>query len=191
MKILISAFTPFNQEKDNVSLMVLDKLPILDDIIIKKVIVDTIQNVCFKQLKEAYTTFKPDYIIMLGQSGSAKMITLERVALNLDDFRIKDNGLNQPIDQLIINNGPTAYFQTLPLKKIYHELTNNDLEACISNSAGTFVCNHLFYQCLHDLNNSKIKAGFIHLPKTNNLDIELTCLALIKTIQLLGKEQSQ
>ena len=93
-------------------------------------------------------------------------ITPERIAINIDDARIPDNIGNSPIDEIIRKDGENAYFSTLPIKAIVDELNKNNLPSAISNTAGTFVCNHIMYESLY-LTSKKypnIKAGFIHIP---------------------------
>jgi pyroglutamyl-peptidase len=94
------------------------------------------------------------------------MITPERVAINVDDARIEDNEGNRPIEQTIVPDGPAAYFSTLPIQGMVEAMLERGIPASISNTAGTFVCNHLMYFVLHYLaqNQQNLPAGFIHLP---------------------------
>ena len=90
---------------------------------------------------------------------------MERVAINCDDFRIPDNGGNQPEDEPVVSDGPSAYFATLPIKNIVNALHQNGIPAKVSNTAGTFVCNHLMYGvCHYAAQKGNIKAGFMHIP---------------------------
>ena len=111
-------------------------------------------------------TFSPSIVILVGQAGGAKNIRVERVAINIDDAPIKDNSGKQPEDKFIKEDGENAYFATLPLKKIVNALMDDGIPAVVSNSAGTYVCNHLMYDLLYTLNkkNINIPAGFIHVP---------------------------
>jgi pyroglutamyl-peptidase len=108
----------------------------------------------------------PDVVIMLGEAGGRHRIMPERVAVNVDDFRISDNAGNQPSDEPIVEGGPAAYFSTLPNRAIVNRLIEKRIPAAISNSAGTFLCNRVFYSVMHliDRESLRTRAGFIHLP---------------------------
>ena len=110
-------------------------------------------------------------MLCLGQAGGRANIGLERVAINVDDARIPDNAGRQPIDEPVVMGGPAAYFSSLPLKACVQALGDAGLPAEVSNSAGTFVCNHVFYSLMHALAErgddpacSAVRAGFVHLP---------------------------
>ncbi len=109
----------------------------------------------------AIEAHKPDVVLTVGLAAGRSAITPERVAINIDDFRIADNKGNQPIDVQIVSDGPDAYFSTLPIKAITQRVQERGIPCQVSNSAGTFVCNHLFYGVQHYLRNSHIKHGFI------------------------------
>jgi len=108
----------------------------------------------------------PDVVIAVGQAGGRPDISVERVAINVDDASILDNGGQQPVDMAIAADGPAAYFSTLPIKAIVHALRARGLVAGVSQTAGTFVCNHVFYGLMHHVaaQPQPIKAGFIHVP---------------------------
>jgi pyroglutamyl-peptidase len=108
----------------------------------------------------------PDVVIAVGQAGGRPDISVERVAINVDDASILDNGGQQPVDTVIAADGPAAYFSTLPIKAIVHALRERGLVAGVSQTAGTFVCNHVFYGLMHHAAGQAqpIKAGFIHVP---------------------------
>lgn len=105
-------------------------------------------------------------IICIGQAGGRPDITIERVAINVDDARIADNEGNQPVDVPVVEEGPAAYWSTLPMKAIVKRLQEEGIPASVSQTAGTFVCNHIFYGLMHELeqHDQKIKGGFIHIP---------------------------
>ena len=117
-----------------------------------------------RELCQLIDLHSPDVVISLGQAEGRREISFERVALNLDDARIADNDGNIPADQAIVNDGPDAYFATLPAKELVAAVRKGGVAANLSLSAGSFVCNHTFYSALHHLRNRKISAGFIHLP---------------------------
>ncbi len=116
-------------------------------------------------LRAALGETQPDVVIAVGQAGGRHDITVERVAINIDDAPIADNHGIQLVDQPVAADGPAAYFATLPIKAIVHALREGGLPASVSQTAGTFVCNHLFYGLMHALRTRPaIRAGFIHIP---------------------------
>ena len=108
----------------------------------------------------------PALVVCLGLAGNRAAITPERVAINVDDARIPDNAGLQPVDRPVIRGGPAAYWSTLPVKAIVAELRRQGLPAEVSQSAGTFVCNHVFYGLMHELavRRPGVRGGFIHIP---------------------------
>lgn len=108
----------------------------------------------------------PALVLAVGQAGGRLEITPERVAINVDDYRIPDNGGFQPVDEPIVAGGPAAYWSTLPIKAMVVAMRGAGIPASVSNSAGTFVCNHLFYGLMHQLAKAggKIRGGFVHIP---------------------------
>jgi pyroglutamyl-peptidase len=115
---------------------------------------------------EAIERHRPSIVISLGQAGGRSRIGVERVAINVDDARIPDNAGAQPVDELIAANGPPAYFATIPVKAMARAIRAAGIPAEVSNSAGTYVCNHVMYGVLHFLaaSGNKARAGFIHVP---------------------------
>jgi pyroglutamyl-peptidase len=118
-------------------------------------------------LVEAFDGVRPDVAVMLGIAERRDHITPERVAINVDDYRIEDNAGNAPADEPVVPGAPAAYFSTLPLKRIVAALTAEGIPAEVSNSAGTFICNHVSYALLHHVERTgaPCRAGFIHLPQ--------------------------
>lgn len=165
-KLLLTAFTPFDGEKINPALeavkLVKDRI---GNLLIVKLEVPTVFGKSIDTVREAIEREKPDFVLSIGQAGGRAEITPERVAINLDDARIPDNEGNQPIDELIFPDGENAYFSTLPVKAMVEAIRREGLPSSLSNSAGTYVCNHLMYGVLYYLDKSPgIKAGFIHVP---------------------------
>jgi pyroglutamyl-peptidase len=107
---------------------------------------------------------RPDVAIAVGQAGGRPEISVERIAINVDDARILDNAGQQPVDLPIVADGPAAYFTTLPIKAMVAAMRAHGLKAGVSQTAGTFVCNHVFYALMHHVRQAPIKAGFIHVP---------------------------
>ena len=167
MKILITCFDPFGKDELNASKEVLDALDVSKfNATIIKLEIPTIRYKSLEMIIKAIEKEHPDVVISLGQAGGREGITIERVGINVDDFRIKDNGGNMPIDEPIYCDGPVAYFSTLPIREMVNNLIQNNIKASISNSAGTFVCNHVLYGTRYYLehNYPDIKSGFIHVP---------------------------
>lgn len=167
MKILITCFDPFGKDELNASKEVLDALDVSKfNATIIKLEIPTIRYKSLEMIIKAIEKEHPDVVISLGQAGGREGITIERVGINVDDFRIKDNGGNMPIDEPIYYDGPVAYFSTLPIREMVNNLIQNNIKASISNSAGTFVCNHVLYGTRYYLehNYPDIKSGFIHVP---------------------------
>jgi pyroglutamyl-peptidase len=106
----------------------------------------------------------PDVAIAVGQAGGRPEISIERIAINVDDARFLDNAGQQPIDLPIVAGGPAAYFTTLPIKAMAAAIREQGIKAGVSQTAGTFVCNHVFYALMHHLRGRPVKAGFIHVP---------------------------
>ena len=167
MKVLITGFDKFGGESINPSSLCVNSLPdVIDNIEIKKITLPTIFKDSSQVLEENIKSFSPNIVICVGQAGGRSKITPERIAINIDDARIPDNTGNSPIDEAIRKDGENAYFSTLPIKAIVDELNKNNIPSAISNTAGTFVCNHIMYEALY-LSSKKypnIKAGFIHIP---------------------------
>ena len=167
-KVLLTAFEPFDGETLNPSLEVVREIAkkAIDyaEVRTLELPVDRFRaiDIALAQLD----TEQPDVVIMLGEGGRRFRVTPERVAINIDDFRIADNIGNQPIGEPIIDGAPVGYFSTLPVYDIVKRLRVASIPAAISNSAGTYLCNRLFYCVMHHLSvqDRKIPAGFIHLP---------------------------
>lgn len=167
MKLLLTAFTPFGGEKINPALeavkLVKDKI---GNIEIVKLEVPTVFGKSIKIVTEAIEKEVPDFVICVGQAGGRESITPERVAINIDDARIPDNEGNQPVDQPIFLDGKPAYFSNLPVKTMVEEIKKEGLPSKLSNTAGTYVCNHLMYGVLYTLDKKypEARGGFIHVP---------------------------
>lgn len=175
-KICISAFDSFGSNEINSTQQILENLPdTIGDFQIIKVLLPTVRYESFDLLIPYLD--EVDAVISLGMANNRTKISLERVAINVDDFRIADNKGNQPIDEIIIENGPTAYFSNLPLRKIEQKLNEKHIPTEISNSAGTFVCNHLMYQVAHHVHNS-LTFGFIHCPPLHVMSKETMTSAI-------------
>lgn len=167
MKVLVTGFEPFGGEKINPALegIKMLKSEILGAEIVKLEL-PTVFKKSRKILEKALEKERPNIVICVGQAGGRDRISIERVAINVDDAGIPDNEGNQPIDETIFEDGQGAYFSSLPIKSIVNNLKENKIPAEISNSAGTYVCNHIMYSLLYNINKKypNIRGGFIHIP---------------------------
>lgn len=167
MKILVTGFDPFGGEKVNPALEAVKLLP--KEIHGAEVYWAEIPTVFYQSaevLEAEINRYHPDAVLCIGQAGGRASLTPERVAINQDDARIPDNQGNQPIDEPIRMDGEVAYFSTLPIKAMVQAIKEEGLPATVSNTAGTFVCNHLMYQALYlaDKKFPDMRAGFMHIP---------------------------
>jgi pyroglutamyl-peptidase len=116
-------------------------------------------------LRGAIVELDPALVLCIGQAGGRAQLSLERVAINLDDARIPDNAGASPVDEPVVADGPAAYFATLPVKAMLCALRDAGIPAEISQTAGTYVCNHAFYGLMHALRDRPAtRGGFIHIP---------------------------
>jgi len=167
MKLLITGFDPFGNEKINPAWEAVKLLPSqIEGVEVIKLQIPTVFNKSIEILLEGIKEHKPDVVICIGQAGGRFDISIERVAINIDDARIMDNEGNQPIDEAIYSDGESAYFTNLPIKAMVEEIKKVKIPASISNTAGTFVCNHIMYGLLYHINKFSVakKGGFIHVP---------------------------
>jgi len=190
MKILLTAFEPFGGLKTNSALLTMNQLNIKNDNLkIVKQIVPTVFSRAFPTIEKLLDKEKVDYCICLGQAGGREAISIERVAINYVDARIPDNDGNKIIDSKINENGENAYFSSLPLNKIVNALNEEKIVSKISNTAGTYVCNFLFYNLMEYLKAyPETKGGFIHLPfaKEQNQDkFSLPLNQLVKGVETI------
>ena len=169
MKLLLTAFDPFggavvNPAQEAIKL-VGDKVAGFEII---KLVVPTVFGKSIAAVTTAMDTFGPDVVLCIGQAGGRYGLTPERVAINLDDARIPDNEGQQPIDMPIFPDGAPAYFSSLPIKAMVARIRESGLPASVSNTAGTFVCNHLMYGVLYHIDKHcpGVRGGFLHVPFT-------------------------
>jgi pyroglutamyl-peptidase len=120
------------------------------------------------RLRELLLGHRPALVVCTGQAGGRVAVSLERVAINVNDARIPDNAGAQPVDTPVIEGTPAAYFTTLPIKAMLAAMLDAGIAAEVSQTAGTFVCNHVFYGLMHELATrpelAGTRGGFIHVP---------------------------
>jgi pyroglutamyl-peptidase len=168
MKILITGFEPFGESSINPSQMLVESLSDdgYDNHVLIKATLPVDQANAPGKLKMLINQHQPEAILAFGLAMGRPTICLERVALNLQDFRIPDNQGVTITDQPIHPNGPAAYFSTLPIRRMSASLSEGGLPATISLTAGAYLCNLIFYEMMHTLalRQASTLAGFIHLP---------------------------
>ena len=167
MKALVTGFEPFGGDRVNPSLEALRRLPArLGTLDIEIRALPVVYGQALPALYEAIAATKPDIVLCAGLAGGRPALSLERVAINIDDARIPDNLGRQPIDAAVVAGGPAAYFSTLPIKALAHDMRGAGVAAAVSNTAGTFVCNHILY-ALMDIagrHPTPLRGGFLHVP---------------------------
>lgn len=167
MKILVTGFDPFGGETVNPAY---EAIKLLDDTIagaaIVKAEIPTVFHKSAELVIDKIKSENPDVILCIGQAGGRTGVTPERVAINIDDARIPDNEQNQPVDEKIQADGPDAYFSSLPVKAMVEKMTEAQVPSSVSNSAGTFVCNHIMYRVLYAIDKEfpEKTGGFVHVP---------------------------
>ena len=167
MKALVTGFEPFGGDRVNPSFEALQRLPSrLGALDIATRALPVVYGAALPALRAAIAETAPDLVLAVGLAGGRGELSLERVAINVDDARIPDNAGNQPIDHPVVAGGPAAYFATLPIKAAVAALRAAGLPAAVSNSAGTFLCNHVFYGLMHEAATAdrRLRGGFLHVP---------------------------
>lgn len=167
-RALLTGFEPFdgaavNPSWEAVTLTVADPLPGIE---LTAVQLSCVFGTSRDELRAAVARTDPDLVLCVGQAGGRPGISVERVAINVDDARIPDNAGRQPVDEPIVAGGPAAYFATLPVKACVAAVREAGLPASVSQTAGTFVCNHVFYGLAHLIATERpaLRGGFVHVP---------------------------
>ena len=168
-KVLISGFEPFGGSDLNSSQLVLEAISkeSLSGLELSAVILPVEFDKAARVLLSKVNDFNPEIIISFGQAEGRKAITPEKIAINLDSARIPDNAGELRVNKVIVEAGADGYFSTLPIEKMVKAVKECGLESEISLSAGAFLCNHIFYHLQHQLLESGVKSGFVHLPLVN------------------------
>ena len=167
MKALVTGFDAFGGDKVNPSSLAVRRLKRkIGGLTIHTVELPTSYARSPIVLRAAIHEVQPDIVLGVGQAGGRSELCLERVAINVQDARIKDNDGKQPIDRPVVRDGPAAYLSTLPIKACVAEMRKAGLPASVSNSAGTFVCNHVFYAVMDmsEAHSMAFRGGFLHIP---------------------------
>ena len=167
-RILVTGFGPFGGELVNPALEAVRQLEgrILAGHLVVTRGLPVVRGECIETLLQAIREVDPVLVVAIGQAGGRMELTPERVAINVDDFRIPDNAGNQPLNDPVVAGGPVGYWSTLPVKAMVQALKDQGVPASVSSSAGTYVCNHVFYGLMHFLasEGGRRRGGFIHVP---------------------------
>ena len=198
MKIIVTGFEPFNGESINPSYEIVKKLPKeINGCQLLPFELPTSKNDCLNKIIDALEKEKDIIaVVSVGQAGGRSKISIERVAINCDDYNIPDNDGLIIHDQKIIEDGPDAYFSSLPIRKIEEAIKDISIEVEISNTAGTYICNHVFYSVRHicESKYKHIQSGFIHVPyiheqtlknKKPYMDLEDSYKAIYKALEII------
>jgi len=167
MKALVTGFDPFGGETLNPSLEAIRLLP--KSLGALQIVTQRLPSKFETSLPMLYAAIvreQPDIVLCLGEAGSRVDLSPERVAINVRDARIRDNAGDQPVDVAVVEGGPAAYFSTLPIKAAAAAMRAAGVPVAVSNTAGTFVCNHVFYGLMHyaAIHKARFRGGFMHVP---------------------------
>lgn len=167
-KLLLTGFEPFGGESINPAVEAVRRLQgcVIGSYEVIGLELPTVFGQSLERLLAGIEETEPEVVIALGQAGGRRGISFERIAVNLSDATIDDNAGNRPVDVPVVPEGPAAYWTTLPVRRMADQLQAEGIPASLSLSAGTFVCNHLFYGLMHHIavSGKPIRGGFIHIP---------------------------
>lgn len=165
--VLVTGFEAFGGETINPSAEIACALDgkIIEGRAVVGAVLPCVFGTSAEELQRWLRVVRPELVVCVGQAGGRSAITPERVAINVDDALIPDNAGVKPVDVPIMRGGPAAYWSTLPIKAIVAGLTAKGIPAAVSPTAGTFVCNHVFYRLMRALVGRKgVRGGFVHVP---------------------------
>jgi len=168
--ILLTGFDPFGGDTDNPSWRVAQALAgqrIAGHVVVAAQL-PTVFGASLTELARLVHQHQPATVLCLGQAGGRAALSVERIGINIDDARIPDNTGAQPVDTAVVAAGPAAYFSTLPVKAMLQAVQRAGVPCEVSQTAGTFVCNHVLYGLLHLLAQhpalAHTRGGFVHVP---------------------------
>lgn len=168
--VLVTGFEPFGPDNVNPSALAAQELDgrLVAGHRLVGAQLPTVFDAAIAALRELLLRHEPALVLCTGQAGGRTAISLERVAINVNDARIPDNAGAQPVDTPVVDGAPAAYFTTLPIKAMLASLLEAGIAAEVSQTAGTFVCNHVFYGLMHELATrpglAGTRGGFVHVP---------------------------
>lgn len=182
--LLITGFDPFGGASVNPAWEAVKLLPDqIGQFTLKKLEIPTVFGKGAQAVLDAAERLHPDVILCIGQAGGRSAVTPERIGVNIRDARIDDNEGNRPVGAYVAADGPAAYFATIDVMAAAKAIESAGIPAAVSNSAGAFVCNDVFYTLLHHFHGTATKVGFVHVPwlpvqGTPSLPLEQTAAAL-------------
>ena len=188
-KLLITGFDPFGGASINPAWEAVKLLPdTIADFEVHKLEIPTVFGLATQKVLEKAAEIQPDVILCIGQAGGRGSVTPERIGVNIRDAKIADNAGNQPVGQFVAEEGPAAYFATVPVMAMADAIQKESLPGQVSNSAGAFVCNDTLYGLLHHYAGTEVKVGFIHVPwlpeqGSPSMPLEKTAAALEAAIR--------
>ena len=188
-KLLITGFDPFGGASINPAWEAVKLLPdAIADFEVHKLEIPTVFGLATEKVLEKAAEIQPDVILCVGQAGGRGAVTPERIGVNIRDAKIADNAGNQPVGQFVAEEGPAAYFATVPVMAMAEAIRKESLPGQVSNSAGAFVCNDTLYGLLHHYAGTEVKVGFIHVPwlpeqGSPSMPLEKTAAALEAAIR--------
>lgn len=195
-KLLITGFDPFGHYQINPSWEVVKALPDkIGTFSLTKLMLPNIYGLETRMLLEKAQEIEPDIIIMLGMDSGTTKVHIDTVAINIQDALMEDNMGRRPWNKPIIENGPAAYFATIPTHELVQQLQKEGLHVHLGYSSGGYVCNDVFYSVAHKFNNTNTKFGFIHIPllpqmvwdEKEALPLEQSLKIVTRIIELLGE----
>ena len=201
MGLLITAFEPFGNDSSNISEALIRAIGVdsaFTSYDVSTLLLPVVYPAALDELIVTIETRQPHTVICLGQDNTRPFISVEKVAINLCDFDIPDNNGVRPVNEPVVAGGPVAYFSTLPISAMVQCMTGAGAKSGVSYSAGTYVCNALFYGLMHTIEEKSlpIRAGFMHIPgalkdtANNAMEVEIQFAALKQAIKLLSREDS-
>lgn len=195
-KLLITGFDPFGHYQINPSWEVVKALPDkIGTFSLTKLMLPNIYGLETRMLLEKAQEIEPDIILMLGMDSGTTKVHIDTVAINIQDALMEDNMGRRPWNKPIIENGPAAYFATIPAHELVQQLQKEGLHVHLGYSSGGYVCNDVFYSIAHKFNNTNTKFGFIHIPllpqmvwdEKKALPLEQSLKIVTRIIELLGE----
>lgn len=184
-RILVTGFEPFHQASQNPSQALIEAIAREGNTDIETLLLPVLFTQAPQIAIEKIEKWKPDAVVALGQAEGRTHITPEKIAINLDDARIEDNQGNQPSQRSIHQGGADGLFSTLPIERMVEAIKAVDVPAALSLSAGTFVCNHLFYHLQSYCKERGIRSGFVHVPLMESQAAEFPNLPTMKFEEML------
>jgi pyroglutamyl-peptidase len=184
-RVLVTAFEPFGGWRVNASAAAVALLPDrIGDVEVVRAVLPCIFDEAPAVLRGLIEAHGPDAVVAVGEAGGRTSVDVERVAINVDDARIADNSGARPIDRAVVDGGPVAYLSTLPIKACARAGEATGVPVSVSNTAGTFVCNHVFYWLQHVLaDRPSVRSGFVHVPTVDRLDSADAARALAAIVE--------